>query len=186
MIKDFKFDYEDDLLIENFETGFDDDLEAILGADFIGMVTILPAEFGDVTELENQDDNRFDVFPRQECLFLDEDSNDNMLFERPNEVMKAHLLPPHIKANISGKMVNCVLVDRGAAINLLPESMLIKFGKIVDQLIKSNIVVTDFIGKISISKGMIMLDVRVGSIDRITPFVVVTSKARYTTLLGKE
>ena len=91
MIKDFKFDYEDDLLIENFETGFDDDLEAILGADFIGMVTILPAEFGDVTELENQDDNRFDVFPRQECLFLDEDSNDNVLFERPNEIMKAHL-----------------------------------------------------------------------------------------------
>ena len=64
MIKDFKFDYEDDLLIENFETGFDDDLEAILGANFIGMVTILPAEFRDVIESENQDDNRFDVFPR--------------------------------------------------------------------------------------------------------------------------
>ena len=30
---------------ENFEIGFDDDLEAILGADFIRMVMILPAEF---------------------------------------------------------------------------------------------------------------------------------------------
>ena len=78
-------------MTENYKIGFDDDLEAILGVDFIGMVTILPAEFGDVTDSENQDDNCFDIFPRQECLFLDEDSNDNMLFERPNEVMKAHL-----------------------------------------------------------------------------------------------
>ena len=63
------------------------------------------------------------------------------------------------------------MVDGGAAINLLPESMLVKFGKIVDQLIKANIVVTDFTGKTSISNGMIMLNVRVGTIDKITPFV---------------
>ena len=74
-------------------------------------------------------------------------------------------------------MVNHVLVNGGAAINLLPESMLVKFGKIVDQLIKASIVVTNFIGKTSISSGMIMLNIRVGTVDRITPFVVVTSKA---------
>ena len=44
-MKEFKFEDEDDLLTENFEIGFDDDLEAILGADFIRMVMILPAEF---------------------------------------------------------------------------------------------------------------------------------------------
>ena len=131
-IEDFKFDDEDDVLAKNFETRFDDDLEAILGDDFIRMVTILPAKFGYSTKSENQEDKCFDMFLRQECLFLDEDSNDNILFERPNEVMKAHLRPLHIKANISRMMVNHVLVDGGATINLLPKSMLINFGKTID------------------------------------------------------
>ena len=52
-MKEFKSKYEDDLLTENFETRFDDDLEAIVGADFIGMVTIPPAEFEKETETEN-------------------------------------------------------------------------------------------------------------------------------------
>ena len=68
-------------------------------------------------------------------------------------------------------MVNHILVNGGAATNLLPKLMMIKFGKIVDQLIKANIVVTGFTGKTSISKRMIMLNVRIGSVGRITPFM---------------
>ena len=62
-VKEFKFEDEDDLLTENFETGFDDDLEAILRVDFIGMVTILPAEFEKETETENYDEDHSHVFP---------------------------------------------------------------------------------------------------------------------------
>ena len=64
-IKEFRFDDEDDLLAKNFETRFDDDLEEILGIDFIGMLTILPTEFEDATESKGLDDDCFDVFPRQ-------------------------------------------------------------------------------------------------------------------------
>ena len=49
-VKNFKFEEEDDLLTEIFQTGFDDDLVAILGADFIRIMTILPAGFGDARE----------------------------------------------------------------------------------------------------------------------------------------
>ena len=149
-VKGLKFQDEDDLLTENFETGFDNDLEAILGADFIIMVTNLPAEFKDSVGIEGCDDDCFDVFPGQECLFLGEDYAENVLFERLDEVMMSHLRPLHIKADIAGKMVNWVLVDGGVAINLLPKSMLIKFRKTVDQLMKANIVVTDFTDKTSI------------------------------------
>ena len=161
-------------------------MEAILGVDFIGMVTIFPAGFRDAKETETQDDDYFNVLPRQECLFLNEDSNDNVLFEKPNEFMTAHLRPLYIKGNISGRMVNRVLVDGGATINVLSESMLVKFGKTVDQLIKANIVVADFTGKTSMSQGMIMLNVRVRSVNRITPFVIVTSKVGYNALLERE
>ena len=109
-----------------------------------------------------------------------------MFFERPDEVMKSHLRPLYIKVDIAGKMVNRVLVDGGAAINLLHESMLVKFGKTVNQLMKANIVVTNFTGKTSISKGMIMPNVRIRTVDRVIPFVVVASKAGYNALLGRE
>ena len=36
---------EDDLRIENFELGSDDDLEAIFVAGFVGVVSMLPAEY---------------------------------------------------------------------------------------------------------------------------------------------
>ena len=121
------------------------------------MITILPAKFRETTAMKDQDEDCFDVFLGQECYFLDEDSNDNVLFEKPDDVMKSHLWPLHIKASIVGKMVNWIFVNGGAAINLLPESMLVKFGKTLDQLIKANIVVTDFTGKTSILKGMIVL-----------------------------
>ena len=63
-IQNFKLEDKDDLLIENFEIGFDDDLEGILGAGFISMVTIPPIELGDAKETETQDDDCVDVFPR--------------------------------------------------------------------------------------------------------------------------
>ena len=119
-------------------------------------------------------------------MLLGEDSDENVIFEKPDEVMKSHLRPMHIKADIARKMVNRVLVDGGAGINLLPESMLIKFERTVDQLIKENVVVTNFIGKTSTSKGIIMLNVRVETVDRVTSFIVVASKAGYNTLFGKE
>ena len=48
----------------------------------------------------------FYVLSERECLFLREDSDENVLFEKPDEVMKSHLQPLHIKADIAGTMVN--------------------------------------------------------------------------------
>ena len=64
-MKEFKFEDESDLLIDKFETGFDDDLEAIPRANFIGMVTILPAKFRDTIGSEDHDHDCCDVIPGQ-------------------------------------------------------------------------------------------------------------------------
>ena len=90
-VKEFKFEDDDDLLTVNFETGFDDDLEAILGVDFVGMVTILLAEFKGEAKIESDKDDFSDVFLGQECLFVGEDPDEKILFEKSNEVMKSHL-----------------------------------------------------------------------------------------------
>ena len=92
-MKEFKFEDEDDLLTEDFETGFNDDLEAIMGADFVGIVTILPTKFETKTEAPGNSEDCFDVFPGQECFFFGSDDDEGVSFERPDEVMKSHLRP---------------------------------------------------------------------------------------------
>ncbi|RYQ84470.1 hypothetical protein Ahy_B10g103815 [Arachis hypogaea] len=56
----------------------------------------------------------------------------------------SHLRPLHITTTLSGIKVNKVLIDGGAAISLLPERMLRKVGKHLDDLVPTNIAVTDF------------------------------------------
>lgn len=60
-------------MTENFETGFDDDLEAILGAHFVGMVTISPTKFEKEIETHGSSEDCFNIFPGQECFFLEDD-----------------------------------------------------------------------------------------------------------------
>ena len=82
--------------------------------------------------------------------------------------------------------MNHVLVDGGAAMNLVPESMLGKLRKISRDLVQTNVAMTGFNGKTSAIKGIVLLNIKVESIDKRTMFVVVPSKARYNLLLGKD
>ncbi|XP_072084420.1 uncharacterized protein [Arachis hypogaea] len=87
---------------------------------------------------------------------------------------------------MSGIKINEILIDGGAAISLLPERMLTKVGKHPDDLVPTNISVTDFSGASTSAKGLVTLGVKVGSSDRNTVFVVVSSKASYNALLGRD
>jgi len=87
---------------------------------------------------------------------------------------------------VEDQILNKILVDGGAALNILPRSMLWRFGRNVEDLIPHNIVVADFCGKPLDSKGAICLDVFVGSKRRPTEFLVISSLANFNMLLGKE
>ncbi|RYR62860.1 hypothetical protein Ahy_A04g020616 [Arachis hypogaea] len=87
---------------------------------------------------------------------------------------------------MSGIKVNKVLIDGGAAISLLLERMLMKVGKHLDDLIPTNIFVTDYSGVSTPAKGLMTLGVHVGSSDQNTVFVVMSSKASYNVLLGHD
>ncbi|RYR41566.1 hypothetical protein Ahy_A08g037972 [Arachis hypogaea] len=98
----------------------------------------------------------------------------------------SHLRSLHITACMSGICVNKVLIDGGAAINLLPERILIKVKKYFDDLILTNISVTGYSGVSTPVKGLVTLEVHVGSSSRTTIFVVVSLKASYNALLGQD
>jgi len=61
------------------------------------------------------------------------------------------------------------------AFNILPRSMLQRFGRSIEDLIPHNIVVSDFCGKPSDSERVIYLYVSVGNRRRPTVFLVMMS-----------
>ncbi|RYQ92538.1 hypothetical protein Ahy_B09g098769 [Arachis hypogaea] len=88
--------------------------------DMIGTISIIPIEY------------------------LGEYEDEPGYFLRPTEKQMSHLRPLHITTTLSGIKVNKVLIDGGATISLLPERMLIKVRKHPDDLVPTNIVVTNF------------------------------------------
>ncbi|QHN96050.1 uncharacterized protein DS421_18g615050 [Arachis hypogaea] len=59
-------------------------------------------------------------------------------------------------------------------------------GKHPDDLVPTNIAVTDFSGTLTPARGLVTLTVKVGSSERNTVFVVVPSRASYNALLGRD
>ena len=75
--------------------------------------------------------------------------------------MKSHLRPIHIKAVVEKRQVHQVLVNGGVVINLFLECMLLKLGKSMDDLVETNVAVTNFNGKALATKGIVMLNLKV-------------------------
>nr|KYP37009.1 hypothetical protein KK1_041822 [Cajanus cajan] len=183
---------DEDMITDCFESGFDDSLE-----DICGIVSILSSEYVGAMEFvnEQEDIHREDFFddPNYESkiIWVNQVSRvipkfNSAVFDSPTEEMKAHLKPLLLTLMIEGHEVNKVLVDGGAAINILPKTMLKRFGKIVTDLKPLNILISNYAGKSSQPEGMILLDVQIGSVKRTTMFIVTPSKANFNVLLGRE
>ena len=100
--------------------------------------------------------------------------------------MKKHLRPLHIKATSEAKRVRRILINGGAAINLLPLRILDKLGNSKQKLKDTNMVVINYHGKNTLVEEVILLNVKVGTIKRPTLFVVIPSKSNYNLLLGRD
>jgi len=108
------------------------------------------------------------------------------IIEKPNGSMKSHLKPLFIQAKVDDTRVNKVLVDGGAAVNLMPQSLLKKIGKCDADLKPHNIVFSNYEEKIGFSLGALQVNLTVGSVTRSTLFMVVPSKANFNLLLGRK
>jgi predicted aspartyl protease len=87
---------------------------------------------------------------------------------------------------INGQPVSRMLVDTGAAVNIMPYSVLRKLGHSVGELIKTNITLSDFNGQTSEAQGVLSVDLTVGGKTVPTSFFVVNSKGSYTVLLRRD
>lgn len=110
----------------------------------------------------------------------------NVFFDRPYEGIKSHLEPFFLKSKVKDTTIKKILVDGGAAINLMPHFLLRKIGKYDTDLRPHNTVLSDYTGKSGHTMGIIHVDLTVRSITWPNVFMVITSKASYNLLLGRE
>jgi predicted aspartyl protease len=69
-----------------------------------------------------------------------------------------HLNALYLKGYINGHPVNKMLVDTGAAINIMPYSVLRRLGRSSEDLIKTNVTLSDFNGQASEAQGFLNVD----------------------------
>ena len=148
----------------------------------VNMVFVLPEEFHAPTPPEPMasfidsvgDIVQLDIGPRP------------VVFEKPREKTYKHLKPLYLKGYINGKPVNRMLVDTGAAVNIMPYSVMRRLGHNPSELIKTSITLNDFNGQTSEAQGVLNVDLRVGNKSMPTAFFVTDSKGTYTVILGRD
>ena len=128
------------------------------------MVFVLPSEFR-APQPEELAIPQLDLSPRP------------IIFEKPKEKSYKHMKGLYLKGIINGKPVNRMLVDTGAAVNLMPYSA---------DLIKTIVMPNDFNGQPSEAMGVLNVELTVGRKTIPTSFFIVNSKSTYTVLLGRD
>jgi hypothetical protein len=161
--------------ISNDDMDLVDDDEALLikdgslpltGMD-IKMVFTLPAEFKGVEE---------EV--AQMCLGPKE-----AVFEKLKESSQ-HLKPLYIRGHIDGKPISRMLIDGGTAINLMSYTVFKKLGWEDDELMKTNLTVNGVGGNSMEARGIISMEVTVGSKSLTTAFFII--KVQGGIILGRD
>jgi hypothetical protein len=137
------------------------------------MVFVLPAEFH-AQSCEELLVAQLDLGPRP------------VIFEKPRVKNYKHLKALYLKGYINGQPVNKMLVDTGAAVNIMPYSVLRRLGRSTGDLIKTNVTLSDFNGQTSEAQGVLSVDLTVGSKTVPTSFFIVNSKSTHTILLGRD
>nr|ABA97980.1 retrotransposon protein, putative, unclassified [Oryza sativa Japonica Group] len=143
----------------------------------INMVFTLPAEFGidqaDVDEVEEESAK----------LVL---SPERAVFDKHEGTENRHLKPLYINGYVNGKPMSKMMVDGGVAVNLMPYATFRKLGRNAEDLIKTNMVLKDFGGNPSETKGVLNVELTVGSKTIPTTFFVIDGKGSYSLLLGRD
>jgi hypothetical protein len=126
-----------------------------IGMD-INMVFTLPVEFrGAEKEVA------------QMCLGPKE-----VMFEKPEESSQ-HMKPLYVQGHIDGMLISQMLIDDGAAINLMSYSVFKKLGREDDKLMKTDLTLNGMEGNSMKARGVISMELTVGSKSLATVFFVV-------------
>jgi hypothetical protein len=105
-------------------------------------------------------------------------------FDKP--VKNRHMRPLYLRGYVNGKPLTKMFVDGGAAVNVMPYTTFRKLGMGLGDLTPMSIVLYDFAGNPSDTKGCVHVDLMIGSKTLLTTFFVIEGKGAYSLLLGRD
>jgi len=108
------------------------------------------------------------------------------IFEKPADNERQHLKALFVKGRVDGQPMTKILVDRVAAINIMPYVVYRKLGKGDQNLTKTDMMLKDFEENVSPVKGAICVELTIGGKTLPTTFFVISGKGAYNLLLGRE
>jgi len=150
-----------------------------IGLTDVNMVFMLPMEF-----LAPFSDDEEINFPDQIAqLALDPMT---AMFEKPSDDERQHLKSLFVKGKVDGQPITKILIDGGAAINIMSYVVYRKLGKGDQDLTKTDMMLNDFEGNVSPVKGAICVELTIGSKTLPTTFFVISGKGAYNLLLGRD
>ena len=79
-----------------------------------------------------------------------------------------------------------MLVDRGAAVNLMPYTTFRKLGKGLEDLLETDMMLKDFSGNASKTQGAVNVELMIGSKTLPTTFFIIDGKGTYSLLLDHD
>jgi hypothetical protein len=157
-----------DLLDDDESPLIKDRSSPLTGMDF-NMVFTLPLEFRGVNE---------EI--AQLCLGPKE-----AMFEKLEESSQ-HLKPLYIQGHIDGRLISRMLVDDGATINLMSYSVFKRLGREDDELVKTNLTLNGVGGNPMEARGVVSMDLTMGSKSLTTAFFIIKVQGNYSVILGHD
>jgi predicted aspartyl protease len=91
-----------------------------------------------------------------------------------------------MKGFVNGKPMTKMLVDGGAAVNLMPYTTFRKLGKGLEDLLEIDMMLKDFGGNASKTRGVVNIELMIGIKTLPTTFIIIDGKGTYSLLLGHD
>jgi hypothetical protein len=105
-------------------------------------------------------------------------------FDKPAK--NQHMRSLYLKGYVNGKPLTKMFVDGGVAVNVMPYTTFRKLGMGLGDLTPTSIILNDFAGNPSDTKGCVHVDLMIGSKTLLTTFFVIKGKGAYSLLLGRD
>jgi hypothetical protein len=93
-------------------------------------------------------------------------------FEKPEESSQ-HLKSLYVRGHIYGKPISRMLIDGGAAVNLMLYSVFKKLGREDDDLVKTNLTLNSVGGNPMEAQGVVSMELTVWSKSLATAFFII-------------
>jgi hypothetical protein len=106
-------------------------------------------------------------------------------FKKPEESSQ-HLKSLYVRGHIDGKSISRMLIDGSTADILMLYFIFNKLGRDDDELVKTNLTLNGVRGNLMEARGIVSMELTVGSKSLATMFFIIEEQGNYSGILGRD